>query len=275
MTELTVKAVLSTAHALGLARLDAQLLLLHCLGKVDTDRAWLLAHDGDVLTAHQTQTFASVCQRRVAGEPVAYIVGYKEFFGLKLDVDNRVLTPRPDTETLVQWALDVLKGTSKSDVLDLGAGSGAVAIAIALHSLGNVTATDNSPEALQVASANARRLTADVQCLQSNWFENVAGHYHLIASNPPYIADADPHLAALMHEPLRALTAGADGLKDIRIIVQQAPHYLHTDGWLILEHGYDQATGIRQLLIERGFVSVQSRKDLAGIERCTGGQWVK
>ena len=275
MTQLTVKAALDAGKAIGLGRLDAQLLLLHCLNRSDTDRAWLLAHDDDALTSLVTQTFGNLCQRRAAGEPLAYIVGYKEFFGIRLNVDKRVLVPRPDTETLVQWALELLKHTVVPDVLDLGTGSGAVAIAIAQQLQCSVTATDVSAQALQVAAGNALRLAVDVQCLQSNWFDKVCARYHLIASNPPYIAEADPHLPALTHEPLSALTAGADGLNDIRLIVQQAPQYLHSGGWLVLEHGYDQAATVRELLIGRGFSQVQSRLDLAGIERCSGGQWVK
>ena len=273
MTQLTVKAALSVAQAIGLPKLDAQLLLLHSLDRLDTDRAWLLAHDGDVLAPLAAQTFDGACQRRAAGEPLAYIVGYKEFFGLKLNVDKRVLVPRPDTETLVQWALDLLKNTMSPDVLDLGTGSGAVAIAIAHQLQCSVTATDASSDALHVVSGNALRLALAVQCLQSDWFDKISGRYHLIASNPPYIADADPHLAALTHEPLSALTAGFDGLKDIRLIVQQAPQYLHPGGWLVLEHGYNQSATVRQLFVERGFAQVQSRLDLSGIERCSGGQW--
>ena len=273
MTQLTVKAALDAGQAIGVDRLDAQLLLLHCLNRSDTDRAWLLAHDDDVLTLLATQTFGNACQRRAAGEPLAYIVGYKEFFGIRLNVDKRVLVPRPDTETLVHWALDILKNTPAPDVLDLGTGSGAVAIAIAHQLECSVTAADASSEALQVALSNALRLALKVQCLKSNWFDKVCARYHLIASNPPYIAEADPHLAALTHEPLSALTAGADGLKDLRLIVEQAPQYLHSGGWLVLEHGYDQAATVRELLLGRGFVQVQSRLDLSGIERCSGGQW--
>jgi release factor glutamine methyltransferase len=219
--------------------------------------------------------------RRAAGEPLAYIVGSKEFFGLALQVDARVLVPRPDTETLVNWALEVLQFPNvpaAPEILDLGTGSGAIALAIA-HSLktagrrGHVVAVDASADALAVARDNATRLCLDLDFIQSHWLEEVSGHFHLIVSNPPYIASADPHLDALTHEPLAALAAGQDGLDDIREIVQQAPSSLLPGGWLLLEHGYDQAAAVRELLASEGFEQVQSRLDLAGIERCSGGLW--
>lgn len=273
MTTITITQALVTAQTLGLDRLDAQLLLLHALAKSNAERAWLLAHDADELPETVADVFRSVSLRRAAGEPLAYIVGYKEFFGLRFSVDARVLVPRPDTETLVQWALDILKNVASPAVLDLGTGSGAVAIAVA-HSLAcKVTATDFSEDALAIASQNARQLGVDVQFVHSYWFEKVSGHYHVIASNPPYIARADPHLAALAHEPLSALAAGNDGLSDIRQIVQRAPRHLLSGGWLLLEHGYEQASAVCELLSQRGFRQVQSRIDLAGIARCSGGQW--
>ncbi|WP_421956368.1 peptide chain release factor N(5)-glutamine methyltransferase [Polaromonas sp.] len=282
MNQPTVRQALQTAQTLGLERLDAQLLLLHALGKPDSDRAWLLAHDDDVLPEAGADLFRQLGLRRAAGEPLAYIVGYKEFFGLRLKVDARVLVPRPDTETLVAWSLDILQApamSAKPRVLDLGTGSGAIAIAVA-HSLqtsgrpATVVAVDASADALAVAQENAHSLHADIQFLQSHWLEKVSGHFHLIASNPPYIASADPHLAALVHEPLQALAAGSDGLNDIRQIIKQAPEHLHPGGWLLLEHGYDQSDRVRELLAGRGFQQVQSRLDLAGIARCSGGQWL-
>lgn len=273
MTALTITQALASAQTLGLDRLDAQLLLLHALGKPPDARAWLLAHDEDALPAQAADLFRSFSLRRAAGEPFAYIVGYKEFFGLTFAVDARVLVPRPDTETLVQWTLDVISDLAKPEILDLGTGSGAVAIALA-HSLkARVTATDFSLDALAVASQNARQLGVDVQLVHSNWFDKVSGHYHVIASNPPYIVDADPHLSALTHEPISALTSGSDGLSDIRQIIQRAPQHLQPGGWLLLEHGYDQADAVRDLLVECGFAQVQSRNDLAGIARCSGGIW--
>ncbi len=273
MNAITISQALASAQTLGLDRLDAQLLLLHTLAKPEAERAWLLAHDADELPRAVADVFRRLSLRRAAGEPLAYIVGYKEFFGLRLAVDPRVLVPRPDTETLVQWALDVLKDAATPRVLDLGTGSGAVALAVAHHLNARVTATDFSVEALAVAAKNATQLGVHVAFIQSDWLDKVSDHYHLIVSNPPYIANADPHLAALAHEPLSALTAGCDGLSDIRQIVQQAPAHLYPSGWLLLEHGYDQASAVGELLSQRGFGQVQSRKDLAGIARCTGGQW--
>ncbi len=282
MSVLTCKQALQMAHTLGLDRLDAQLLLLHALGKPDSDRAWLLAHDDDTLAEPSSSAFSQVALRRAAGEPLAYIVGYKDFYGLKLKVDARVLVPRPDTETLVTWALEVLLAADfagQPRLLDLGTGSGAIALAVA-HGLqlagraASILASDASSDALVVASGNAQALGLEVQFLQSSWLNEVSKCFHLIVSNPPYIANADPHLAALNHEPIEALTAGNDGLDDIRQIIENAPTHLESDGWLLLEHGYDQAAKVRDLLVTRGFGQVQSRLDLAGVERCTGGQWL-
>lgn len=279
MNSSTCAHALAAAQRLGLDRLDAQLLLLHALGKSASDRAWLLAHDTDELAPGLIDLFGALSLRRATGEPLAYIVGSKEFFGLSLQVDKRVLVPRPDTETLVEWSLDVLKAQGTAlQVLDLGTGSGAIALAIA-HSLkagdseAQVTAVDASAGALDVARTNARRLGLAVDFIESCWLQGVDGRFHLIASNPPYIASADLHLAALTHEPLQALTAGVDGLDDIRQIIEQAPACLLNGGWLLLEHGYDQAERVRGLLARQGFAQVQSRLDLAGIERCSGGQW--
>ena len=284
VTQSTCLQALADAQSLGLERLDAQLLLLHALGKTgdaSAGRAWLLARDTDELSDAITRQFRALSLRRAAGEPLAYIVGSKEFFGLALQVDARVLVPRPDTETLVQWSLDLLQlpGTAQvPHILDLGTGSGAIALALA-HQLqaagrqGQVVAVDASADALDVARANAGRLGLQVQFMQSHWLQEVSGNFHLIASNPPYIASADPHLAALRHEPLQALTAGADGLDDLRQIIEQAPRCLRPGGWLLLEHGYDQAASVLALLARRGFLQLQSRRDLAGIERCSGGQW--
>ena len=283
-TSTTVQQALQHAHALGLARLDAQWLLLHALQKPVSSRAWLLTHDSDAMTAPQSLAYHALLERRIAGEPLAYLVGYKEFFGLNLTVDARVLVPRPDTETLVHWALQVLAvpgnltNSGAMDVLDLGTGSGAVALAIAYtlrtrSQAVRVLAVDASVQALDVAADNARQLGLPVNFLHSDWLNNVTGQFHLIVSNPPYIAAADPHLAALGHEPLRALVSGADGLDDICTIIGQAPGHLKADGWLLLEHGYDQADAVCNLLEQAGFVGVGSRLDLAGIARCSGGQW--
>lgn len=281
MTGFTCAQALDTARVLGLDRLDAQLLLLHALGKPTHARAWLLAHDTDEVPEDAAQHFQALCLRRAGGEPLAYIVGSKEFFGLTLQVDARVLVPRPDTETLVNWALELLQrpdAPADLRILDLGTGSGAIALAVA-HNLqkagrkGRVTAVDVSADSLDVARGNATHLNLDVDFVQSHWLRAVSGHFQLVVSNPPYIASADPHLAALAHEPLGALAAGTDGLDDIREIVRNAPASLLPGGWLLLEHGYDQAAAVRSLLAHEGFVQVQSRRDLADIERCSGGQW--
>jgi release factor glutamine methyltransferase len=255
----------------GLARLDAQILLLHAMARPLHDRAWLLAHDTDLLTEAQQHKWDQALQRRQQGEPVAYITGRKDFFGLTLNVDARVLDPRPDTEILVEWALELLPLGQPTRVLDLGTGSGAVALALQhQRPAAKVTGVDASADALAVASANAQRLGLPVQCVLGHWMDNVAGPFELIVSNPPYVAEGDPHLAALTHEPLSALTSGTDGLDDIRQIIAQSPSRLAPGGWLMLEHGWDQAALVQALLRKAGFVQVQSRRDLGGIERCTG-----
>jgi release factor glutamine methyltransferase len=214
-------------------------------------------------------------QRILQGEPLAYLLGAKEFFGLPLSVDDRVLVPRADTETLVQWALDLLpEATAGQRVLDLGTGSGAIALSLARHRpQARVSAVDASVDALVVARTNATRLGLQVQFIQSSWLDAVREPFDLMVSNPPYIAQDDPHLAALAHEPRAALVAGADGLQDLRQIISQSPAHLTPGGWLLLEHGYNQADAVRALLVQQGFDQVQSRHDLAGIERCSGGQW--
>ena len=270
----TAAQMLAAAAALGVERLDAQLLLLHVLGRPSGDRAWLLAHDTDILADAVWPAFARLCARRVAGEPVAYLAGEKEFHGLGLQVDARVLVPRPDTETLVEWALQCLQGRTAPTVLDLGTGSGAIALAIR-HARpdARVAAVDRSAAALAVARANAQRLGLPIRFAEADWLERADADLDLVVSNPPYVAAGDPHLAALRHEPLGALVSGADGLDDIRRIIDAAPAHLREGGWLLLEHGYDQAASVRTLLARRGFAEVQSRNDLAGIARCSGGIW--
>lgn len=273
---MTIAQALAEAARRGLARLDAQLLLLHAIGRAAGDRAWLLAHDDDPIALPALAAFTALCERRLAGEPVAYLVGRKEFFGLELQVDARVLVPRPDTEVLVEWSLAVLESRSAPAVADLGTGSGAIALAIK-HARpdASVTAVDRSPGALQVAQANAQRLGLDLRLELGHWLDAIDGRFDLLASNPPYVAEADQHLAALTHEPRMALASGADGLDDIRAIVAQAPSHLAAGGWLLLEHGWDQAAAVRGLLAGAGFSAVASRRDLAGIERCSGGRWLE
>ncbi|VTU21412.1 peptide chain release factor N(5)-glutamine methyltransferase [Variovorax sp. PBL-E5] len=268
----TAAEMLAAAAALGLDRLDAQLLLLHALGRSADERAWLIAHDTDALSDAVWPAFSRLCARRAAGEPLAYLVGEKEFHGLRLQVDARVLVPRPDTETLVDWALQCLDGLTAPSVLDLGTGSGAIALAIgAARADAWIGAVDASAGALAVARANALRLGLAVHFIERDWLAGADAGYDLIVSNPPYIAAGDAHLPALMHEPSQALVSGIDGLDDIRRIVQAAPGHLKDGGWLLLEHGHDQAAAVRNLLALHGFAEVQSRNDLAGIARCSGG----
>ena len=274
-TSLTVVQAVTWAQTLGLPRLDAQVLLLHALGRAPHDRAWLLAHSDDALDAATQAILETNVQRRLNTEPMAYITGQKEFFGLTLQVDRRVLDPRADTETLVEWALSCLADASSPDVVDLGTGSGAIALALK-HARPDATisAVDASADALAVASTNAERLGLPVTFHHGSWLAPLDGHtFDAIVSNPPYVASDDEHLAALKHEPLSALASGADGLDDIRMIVREATQHLKPDGWLLIEHGYDQAHAVQTLLGNHGFVNVQSRPDLAGILRCSGGQW--
>lgn len=272
--ECTIAQTLVRLQSAGLERLDAQLLLLHALGRTPNDRAWLIAHGDDKMPSSASICMDLLVKRRLNGEPVAFLTGHKEFYGLDLQVDARVLVPRPDTEILVEWALEVLTGMASAGVVDLGTGSGAIALALKkCRPELVVQGIDASLDALAVAAANAKRLQLDVQFRKGFWLTDVREAFDLIVSNPPYIADNDPHLAALMHEPKQALTSGIDGLNDIRHIVAQAPRHLQPGGWLLLEHGYDQAAAVRQLLAQASFLQVQSRKDLAGVERCSGGLW--
>lgn len=260
----------------GLTRLDAQRLLLHALARDPDDRAWLLAHDTDPLPMPAAERLQALLARHASGEPMGYLIGEQAFFGLNLRVNARVLVPRPDTETLVQWALDLLDTLPQpSTMLDLGTGSGAIALAVkSQRPTATVHASDASEAALAVARHNAHRLELSVVFHTGDWFDAVPGmHFHLMASNPPYIAEGDTHLGALHHEPISALTAGPDGLADIRRLVDGAPERLHPGGWLLLEHGHDQAERVRTLLQTRGFEEVTSRNDLAGIARCSGGHW--
>ncbi len=271
---LSLKGAQAWAQALGLDRLDAQLLLLQVMGRSEGDRAWLLAHDTDPMNPAQAAGFEHLCRRRLTGEPVAYLLGRKEFWGLDLTVDARVLVPRPDTETLVAWALEVLETCGGRRVLDLGTGSGAIALALAHARPGlQVEAVDQSAEALAVARANGERLGLAVTWRQASWLDGAPAGLDLIVSNPPYIAAQDPHLAALTHEPLAALASGEDGLDDLRTIVAAAPGHLVAGGWLLLEHGWDQAESVRALLAQAGFEGVGSRHDLGGHARCSGGRW--
>lgn len=275
---------LATARAAGLDRLDADLLLLHaqgtCAAELNQRRSWLLAHDADPVAPATQVLYEQLVLRRSAGEPLAYIVGHKEFFGLDLMVDPRVLVPRPDTEILVEWALaciDQLAAPGAGDrprLLDLGTGSGAIALAIRhARPLTQVDAVDASAGALELARANAARLGLELQWLEGSWFAPVSGRYDTIVSNPPYVRADDPHLPALTHEPTTALISGPDGLCDIRHIVSGASSHLVPGGWLLLEHGFDQGPEVSALLLAAGFRQITARHDLGGHWRCTGGQW--
>ena len=268
----TLGHALQSAMAQGVERLEAQLLLLHALGRTAQERAWLVAHDDEALSINSEQAWQDALARCLAGEPLPYITGWAAFYGLDLQVDARVLCPRADTETLVDWALAILPPAARA--MDLGTGSGAIALALKQQRPDvYVLARDISADALAVAQANAQRLGLNIAFSQGAWLQDSSEAFDAIVSNPPYVADADPHLAALAYEPLQALTSGADGLNDLRAIIAQAPACLKPGGWLLLEHGYDQAEAVRQLLQVKGFVEVQSRQDLAGIERCSAGRW--
>ena len=237
------------------------------------------SHDEQVLSADDQARWADWLQRRRDGEPVAYLVGEREFHGLRLAVSPAVLVPRPDTEVLVDWGLALLAGElagrAQPALVDLGTGSGAIALAMKhRHPAAELTAVDASPVALAQAAANGQALALPVRWLASHWWRALGGQrFDLALSNPPYIADDDPHLAALRHEPRSALAAGPDGLDDIRELVRDAGSHLSPGGWLLIEHGWDQAAAVRGLLAEAGFDAVQSRQDLAGHERCSGGRW--
>ncbi|CAD5374157.1 N5-glutamine methyltransferase, modifies release factors RF-1 and RF-2 [Rubrivivax sp. A210] len=269
---LSIAKALVQARASGVARLDAQLLLAHLLQR---NRAWLLAHDDAVLTPPQAVAWTALLARRAAGEPLAYLVGECEFRGLALKVSPAVLVPRPETELLVEWALERLPSAPAATVIDLGTGSGAVALAVKNAAPGaKVTATDASPTALAVAQANAERHALALTLSQGDWWSAVPGQrYGLALSNPPYIAAGDPHLAALVHEPATALTPGGDGLDALRRLIDGAPAHLQPGAWLLLEHGHDQHEAVQALLTACGFGQAETRRDLAGLARCTGAPW--
>jgi release factor glutamine methyltransferase len=254
--------------------LDAELLLAHALSM---SRAQLKAHPENLPSADRARRYTELIDRRVAGEPVAYILGYRDFWTLRLAVNPSVLVPRPETELLVERALALGPG-GPGRVADLGTGSGAIALALASERPEwTVTATDTSEAALATARANASMLSlVGVELVKGEWFAPLAGRrFDLVVSNPPYVAEGDPALqdAALKHEPQIALAAGPDGLSSLREIVHSAPHHLERRGWLILEHGSDQAAAVARELVVRGFGHVRSHRDLAGHERITEAQW--
>jgi release factor glutamine methyltransferase len=278
-TNLTTRQLLdAAARALAASSdtpaLDAEVLLAHALGH---PRVSLHSHADEARSAAEAAHFARLIERRASGEPVAYIIGYKEFWSLHLAVTQAVLVPRPETELLVERAL-ALAPTTALRALDLGTGAGAIALALA-HERPHwrIVATDISAPALAVAAQNAVALRlSQVEFLCGAWFEPLAERrFELIASNPPYVAANDPALlhAALSHEPRVALTPGTDALAALRIIIRTAPEYLQRGGWLLLEHGTTQADAVARELVVRGFRHVRSQRDLGGHERLTEAQW--
>ncbi len=255
------------------ARFEVQMLLQQTLGVA---RSHLLAHPEQILNATQQTAYDAMLQRRLQGEPIAYILGEREFFGLSFKVTPATLIPRPETELLVELALQRVPARGHFRVLDLGTGSGAIAISIAKsRPEAEVVAVDASTAALRVARENAQRLgIANLGFLQSEWFSALGGQrYDLIVSNPPYVAAGDVHLTRgdVRFEPISALASGTEGLDDIRRIVVEAGDFLEPGAWLLLEHGYDQAAQVCDLLRQNGFRGVFSAKDIAGIDRVSGG----
>ncbi|MGX7004613.1 peptide chain release factor N(5)-glutamine methyltransferase [Caballeronia sp. KNU42] len=266
-------------RASTLPALETRILLEHVLGWRRTE---LITRDDEELAVESVDRFDALAQRRAAGEPIAQLVGTREFFGLAFEVTPDVLIPRPETELLVEIALEQLAGIGAPRVLDLGTGTGAIAVGIAFATPNaRVWAVDRSAQALAVAARNAAKLldagrpSGEIALLESDWTAALDPElrFDVIVSNPPYIAQNDPHLSEgdLRFEPRTALTDEADGLAAIRTIVQTAPFFLATGGSLWLEHGYDQAADVRALLSARGFSDVRSERDLAGIERVSGG----
>lgn len=251
---------------------DARVLLAHAL---ERSSAWLFAHGDDIIEADALDRFETLLARRARGEPVAYLTGRRAFWSFELMVSADTLIPRPETELLVELALERLPAGSESRVADLGTGSGAIALALAHERpQARVVALDVSAGALDIARANARELgLRNLEFRQGDWLQPLADErFDLIVSNPPYIADADPHLDALRYEPAPALSSGADGLDAIRIIAGAAPAHLRSGGWLLLEHGWDQGDAVRALLQAAGFDSVETRRDLEHRDRVTLGR---
>ena len=273
----SVGQALAQARALGVDRLDAHLLLAHVLG---CTRAWLIAHQEADLSAERWAAFASLISRRATGEPLAYLVGAQEFRSLRLRVSPDVLIPRPDTETLVEWALELLPERESPTIADLGTGSGAIALALKhARPHARVHGSDFSAAALTMARATGHRLGLAVSWHLGDWWQAIAPsrvpHFELVVANPPYIAPGDHHLAGLRHEPQSALVPRDDdgaGLADMRRIVEGAQRQLRAGGWLLLEHGFDQAAAVRDLLRAACFEAVASRADLGGNARVTGGR---
>lgn len=260
----------------SLARLELEVALCHAL---DCSRAHLLSHPEQQLTCAELKQLSHWTHQLRNHIPLAYLTGEQEFWGLSLSIDARVLVPRPDTEILVECALECLPDAPAStqaralQALDLGTGSGAIALAIAQERRDvDIHACDISAECLAVAEVNSRALGLPISLRLSDWFERIDQRFHVIVANPPYIDSADPHLSQLQAEPRAALVAQNHGLADLQAIIERAPAHLHRDGWLLLEHGYDQGMATRELLTNRGFEQVGTRRDLGGNERVSWGQ---
>lgn len=270
----TVLLALAQAKALGVDRLDAQLLVAHVLGR---SREWVIAHDDAAIHSEAAERLESLLSRRAAGEPLAYLLGRREFHGLMLCVTPDVLVPRPETELLVDWALELLRELAAPRLIDLGTGSGAIALAIKRGCpRAEVHATDLSEAALTVARANGQALGLEVHWHAGCWWQaSPGGSFDLAVSNPPYVAAADPHLHGLRHEPAMALTPAGDrgdGMADVERITSSAAEQLRLAAWLLVEHGVVQGPAVRARFDAAGFLSVQTRSDLAGRPRVTGGR---
>jgi len=267
-----ISEALANASAL-ISGAEARLLMRHVLGR---SHAWLLAHDDEAMTTDEMTRYAELLAHRSEGMPVAYLLGSREFYGRTFAVTREVLIPRPESELLVDLGIAKLRGRVAPAILDLGAGSGCLAVTLALEiPTGKVIAADLLPAAVALARHNAERLGAALKVIESDWFSAVSpGDFDLIVANPPYIAAHDPHLGQgdLRFEPPLALSSGPDGLAAIRTIIRQAPGYLAPGGWLFIEHGYDQAVALVALLQQAGFSDIEQHPDLAGILRVSGGR---
>jgi release factor glutamine methyltransferase len=264
-----VTSAVELLTASKLPRAEARLLLAAAVG---TTVERLVARPEQSVDAAAAGRYRALADRRLQGEPIAYLLGEKEFYGRRFEVTPAVLVPRPETELLVDVALARLRTLATPSVLDLGTGSGCIAVTLALECpSARVHAVDRSAEAVTVARRNASRLGARVELAIGDWYAAVEARFDLIVANPPYVAAADPHLAALAHEPRQALAAGVDGLDDLRRIVAEAPGHLLAGGWLAVEHGYDQGADVRDLFNRAGFMAIETVRDLAGLERvCVG-----
>jgi release factor glutamine methyltransferase len=258
----------------GSARLDSEVLLAHCLQK---DRSYLMTWPQKDLTGEQMDCFRDLVQRRLQPQPVAYLVGYREFYSLSLITTVDTLVPRPETELLVDTVLELTRDNPGLEILDLGTGTGAIALAIKKHARScRVSATDYLEETLKIARRNAKNLSLEVQFIQSDWYQALASDsvYDIIVSNPPYIAADDPCLQQgdLPAEPMQALCSGESGLEAVQTIISGAGSRLKNAGMLVLEHGFEQALAVRQLMARHGFENIRTELDFSGLERMTMGR---